>query len=111
MKARKCSSVIHVAFRILTLTGLLALAPLTDLRAEPKTADRPYAYIFSETLEKLTEHLQRQGIEVNELREDIELDVEAYKIRIRGRVGVAGRQDAFRQARFWSKPLRSPRTK
>jgi len=96
MKARKCSSVIHVALRILTLTGLLALGPLTDLRAESKTADRPYAYLFSETLEKLTEHLQRQGIEVNELREDIDLDVEAYEIRIKGKRPTQSRRQTRR---------------
>jgi dipeptidyl aminopeptidase/acylaminoacyl peptidase len=44
------------------------------------TVQRPYAYLFPATYTKAVETLQRHGIEVEELREDIELDVEAYRI-------------------------------
>jgi dipeptidyl aminopeptidase/acylaminoacyl peptidase len=43
------------------------------------TVRRPYAYLFPATLTQIVENLQRHGIEVEELREDIELDVEVYK--------------------------------
>ncbi|HXG11042.1 MAG TPA: DPP IV N-terminal domain-containing protein [Gemmataceae bacterium] len=41
---------------------------------------RPYAYLFPARLGRVVENLQRHGIEVEELREDIELDVEVYRI-------------------------------
>jgi dipeptidyl aminopeptidase/acylaminoacyl peptidase len=41
---------------------------------------RPYAYLFPASLTLVVENLQRHGIEVDQLREDIELDVEAYRI-------------------------------
>ncbi|HKB41446.1 MAG TPA: DPP IV N-terminal domain-containing protein, partial [Gemmataceae bacterium] len=41
---------------------------------------RPYAYLLPASLVAVTENLQRHGIEVEELREDIELDVEVYRI-------------------------------
>src|SRR5262249_48608333 len=41
---------------------------------------RPDAYLFPASLTRVTELLQRHGITVEELREDIELDVEAYRI-------------------------------
>jgi dipeptidyl-peptidase 4 len=41
---------------------------------------RPYAYLFPASLTNVVENLQRHGIDVEELREDINLDVEAYKI-------------------------------
>jgi hypothetical protein len=41
---------------------------------------RPYAYLFPASLSKVVENLHRHGIEVEELREAVELDVEAYKI-------------------------------
>jgi dipeptidyl aminopeptidase/acylaminoacyl peptidase len=44
------------------------------------TVRRPYAYLFPATLTKVVENLQRHGVEVEELREDVELDVEAYKV-------------------------------
>jgi dipeptidyl aminopeptidase/acylaminoacyl peptidase len=40
----------------------------------------PWAYLFPASFSKVTELLQRHGIQVEELREDIELDVEAYRI-------------------------------
>ncbi len=41
---------------------------------------RPYAYLMPSSWTKVVENLQRHGIAVEELREDIELDVETYKI-------------------------------
>jgi dipeptidyl aminopeptidase/acylaminoacyl peptidase len=41
---------------------------------------RPYAYLFPASFAKVVENLQRHGVVVEELREDIELDVEAYTI-------------------------------
>jgi len=41
---------------------------------------RPYAYLVPKELAKVTENLQRHGIDVEELREDIELDVEVYRV-------------------------------
>jgi dipeptidyl aminopeptidase/acylaminoacyl peptidase len=49
-------------------------------RCEPTlTVTRPYAYLFPAQFAKAVETLQRHGITVEELREDIELDVEAYR--------------------------------
>lgn len=45
-----------------------------------KSVDLPYAYIIPETLNKVTMTLQRHGIEVHELREDITAKVEIYEI-------------------------------
>ena len=78
MKPNKRCSVTHIILRILVLGGLLIFIASVNLWAEQKTAAGPYAYLFPESLKKLAEHLQREGVEVNELREDIELDVEAY---------------------------------
>ncbi|HZY90119.1 MAG TPA: S9 family peptidase, partial [Gemmataceae bacterium] len=41
---------------------------------------RPFAYLIPPTWTKVLENLQRHGIAVEELREDIELDVEVYRI-------------------------------
>ncbi|HEY7154985.1 MAG TPA: DPP IV N-terminal domain-containing protein, partial [Gemmataceae bacterium] len=41
---------------------------------------RPYAYLFPSSWTKVVENLQRHGLAVEELREDIDLDVEIYKI-------------------------------
>lgn len=41
---------------------------------------RPYAYLYPPALKSATETLQRQGVNVEELREDIELDVESYAL-------------------------------
>jgi dipeptidyl aminopeptidase/acylaminoacyl peptidase len=45
-----------------------------------KSVTRPYAYIYPAEMTWLTEILQRHGLEVEELREDIELDVEVYTV-------------------------------
>jgi dipeptidyl aminopeptidase/acylaminoacyl peptidase len=44
------------------------------------TVQRPYAYLLPASYTKVVENLQRHGIEVEELREDIELDVEVYRV-------------------------------
>jgi dipeptidyl aminopeptidase/acylaminoacyl peptidase len=41
---------------------------------------RPYAYLFPASFAKITDNLQRHGLVVEELREDIELDVEVYRV-------------------------------
>jgi dipeptidyl-peptidase 4 len=41
---------------------------------------RPYAYAYPASLTWLTEHLQRQGLKVEVLREDIELDIEQFRV-------------------------------
>lgn len=41
---------------------------------------RPFAYLVPASFEKVIENLQRHGIDVDELREDIVLDVEAYRV-------------------------------
>ncbi|MCH7960825.1 MAG: DPP IV N-terminal domain-containing protein, partial [Planctomycetes bacterium] len=41
---------------------------------------RPFAYLIPADMSWLVELLQRHGVEVEELREDIELDVEAYRV-------------------------------
>ncbi|MCH7872664.1 MAG: DPP IV N-terminal domain-containing protein, partial [Planctomycetes bacterium] len=42
---------------------------------------RPFAYLFPATLHRIVEKLQQHGIEVEELREDIELDLEVYDVQ------------------------------
>lgn len=46
---------------------------------------RPAAYLFPPTLAGVVEILQRHGVQVQELREDIELDVETYTVDKVGR--------------------------
>jgi dipeptidyl-peptidase 4 len=41
----------------------------------------PYAYLFPAELRDLTERLQREKIEIHELREDIDLDVQVCRIK------------------------------
>jgi dipeptidyl aminopeptidase/acylaminoacyl peptidase len=41
---------------------------------------RPYAYLFPATLARVVENLKRHGIVVEELREDVELDLEVYRV-------------------------------
>jgi dipeptidyl-peptidase-4 len=49
--------------------------------AEPTlSVRRPYAYLIPASLGKVVENLQRHGIALEELREDIELDMEIYRI-------------------------------
>ena len=50
-------------------------------RCEPTlSVTRPYAYLYPARFARVTENLQRHGIEVEELREDIDLDLTAYRI-------------------------------
>ena len=76
---------------------------------------RPFAYLVPPAFREAVETLQRHGLDVEELREDIELDVEAYKVDAlenvaaavrRARVGGAARHPArrpgsCRPARWW----------
>jgi dipeptidyl-peptidase 4 len=41
---------------------------------------RPYAYLLPASLDKVVENLQRHGVELEELREDVELPVEVYQV-------------------------------
>ena len=41
---------------------------------------RPYAYLLTSPSPKVIENLQRHGLTVEELREDLDLEVEAYKV-------------------------------
>lgn len=51
-------------------------------RTEPVLAvRRPFAYLLPARLERVVENLQRHGLAVEELREDIELDVEVYRVQ------------------------------
>ena len=45
-----------------------------------ETVVRPFAYLFPPSFGEALATLQRHGIDVQELREDIELDVEAYAV-------------------------------
>jgi dipeptidyl aminopeptidase/acylaminoacyl peptidase len=50
------------------------------IRCEPALSVRkPYAYLFPASYARAVENLQRHGVTVEELREDIELDVEVYR--------------------------------
>jgi len=76
---------IQNAIKILVLSGFLASVLPGDVRAgqESKAKEipkQPYAYLYPKKLKKLTEHLQREDLEVCELREDVELDIEVYYI-------------------------------
>lgn len=77
--------VIDIILKASILAAFLVPLPSDNLQGEEeskaeKASKQPYAYLFPAKLKKLTEHLQREDIEVCELREDIELDVEAYRI-------------------------------
>ena len=49
-------------------------------RCEPTlSAPKPYAYLFPDSFTEAAQTLQRHGIDVEELREDIQLDVEVYR--------------------------------
>jgi dipeptidyl aminopeptidase/acylaminoacyl peptidase len=74
-----------VTWASLIVSALLVFAAPHELHGDQPVNGRaswrsPYAYLFPATLNKLTEHLQREGIEVCELREDIDLDVEVYLV-------------------------------
>ncbi len=49
-------------------------------RCEPTlSVSRPYSYLFPATRKKVVDNLQSHGIEVEELREDMKLDLEVYR--------------------------------
>jgi dipeptidyl-peptidase-4 len=85
MKQEKSLSTNFYILKTLILGSLLVFALSINLQAgqkpeSEKSLKQPYAYLFPAKYKKLTEHLQREDIEVNELREDIELDVEVFRI-------------------------------
>jgi dipeptidyl aminopeptidase/acylaminoacyl peptidase len=45
-----------------------------------RTVDRPYAYLLPASYAGAVTNLQRHGIQINALREDVELDIEAYRV-------------------------------
>ena len=80
----KCC-VIDIVLKASILAAFLVFLLPNNLQGEEeskaeKGSKQAYAYLFSAKLKMLTKHLQREDIEVRELREDIELDVEAYRI-------------------------------
>ncbi|MCL5279040.1 MAG: S9 family peptidase [Planctomycetes bacterium] len=66
--------------RMVALGGILLLSALCAPLSAGRSRNRPYAYLFSAELHPLTERLQRVGVQVDELREDIELEVEIYEV-------------------------------
>jgi len=86
-------AVTDALFKVLILSGLLAFCLPADLSAKQRSQERPYAYLYPEKHDKLTEHLQQEDIDVHELREDIELDVETYRPGIRARKSNESRQE------------------
>ncbi len=64
--------------RILVLLAFLLSAAIARPDAPPFR--RPYAYLFPASSTKVIDSLQRLGVFVDELREDIELDLEIYRI-------------------------------
>ena len=56
-----------------------AIPLLLDFKAT-ETVSRPFAYLLPSNLERVAATLQRHGIELRELREDIELEVEVNHI-------------------------------
>ena len=66
--------------RIVALGSVLLLCAWCAPLSAGRSGNRPYAYLFPAELRTLTEHLQRIGVQVDELREDIELEVEIHRI-------------------------------
>ncbi len=56
-----------------------SLALLNEFEAA-ETVARPYAYLIPAACGEVVANLQRHGLDVLELREDIELDVEVYRV-------------------------------
>ena len=85
MRFRQCFRATDVTRASLIVSAFFVFAAPHELHGDQPANGRaslrsPYAYLFPATLNKLTEHLQREGIEVCELREDIDLDVEVYLV-------------------------------
>ena len=102
MKQEKNLSTNAIILKTLILSTLLFLFLPNKLQAgqeskSDKSPEQPYAYLFPAKFKKLTQHLQRENIKVSELREDIELDVEVYRIdRIVRDKKQAGKERSFR---------------
>ncbi|MDX1390265.1 MAG: hypothetical protein R3344_13830, partial [Acidobacteriota bacterium] len=83
-----------------------------------ETVARPFAYLYPASLTAVTEALLRHGVEVDELREEIELDVEVYTVeevqrtenRFRGHDQVTVDAAALRETRRYSPGDRVVRT-
>ncbi|WP_165244691.1 DPP IV N-terminal domain-containing protein [Paludisphaera soli] len=69
---------------------------LVDFEAV-ESVDRPFAYLLAPDQSEIAALLQRHGIDVQELREDLDLDVEVYKVDAVGRPESSGwdRQDVL----------------
>lgn len=85
MKAKQHSLAIDAISKTLVLSTFLVFVLSNKTQAERESrsqisANQPYAYLFPAALDRLVEHLQRENIQVDELREDIDLDVEVYRI-------------------------------
>jgi dipeptidyl-peptidase-4 len=66
--------------RTVALGGVLLLCAWCAPLSAGRSGSRPYAYLFPAELRALTKHLQRIGAQVDELREDIELEVEIHQV-------------------------------
>ncbi|QEH36850.1 Prolyl tripeptidyl peptidase precursor [Aquisphaera giovannonii] len=64
--------------------------PLYHDFAPTESVVRPYAYILPAGQARALETLQRHGLDVQELREDVELDIEAYRVDDISRPGPNG---------------------
>ncbi|HSW02076.1 MAG TPA: hypothetical protein VLI39_18060, partial [Sedimentisphaerales bacterium] len=61
--------------------GLVVVFGLASVAlGEPSQRNKPYAYLFPGAMSELVERLQREGVEVLELREDIDLEVAVHGI-------------------------------
>jgi len=103
-------SVVRAVTKSVLLVVVTILSSAPGLRAQGKSsadvsAAKPYAYLYPAAMEALTQHLQRQKVDVHELREDIDLDVGVYTIkRVVEREGKDSQQGFFRfktRTRFW----------
>ncbi len=74
---RRSLRIVSVCLLVTGIAGAPAAAEQTSAQA---TERKPYAYLFPQALGGLTERLQHKGIEVHELREDIDLDVVLWTI-------------------------------
>lgn len=70
------------------------------------SVERPWAYLIPADLTRIAEHLQRHGIEVQEVREAMELDAEVYRID-----EVARADRAFQGHRMLDVSKVTPRTR
>ena len=71
----------YVANLLYTLFCLVLVSAVTA-PCHGAPAEKPFAFLFPADLSELVEQLQRQDIEVHELREDIELDLKTYVLNI-----------------------------